>query len=308
MDNEIKAPEVEQGFSFRKSLGGFKKADVINFISEENRKFSEERATLQSKLDEEVAKAADSAKKSSELQLYYELLLKKKSDDLAQRDRDLEEATKKADAAAANEESLRAEAENSKRIADEASAKIGEYENMIAELKAKCEAYEAQIAKAKEDIEAKEAECAELGEKCRELEEKLSAAPEAAEPAEEIIKEAPVDEEVDEEDTPVTAREYARRDYFGAVEDSEKKPEEEDTEAVTDKAIKTIRAISDDVRNYIGGCVGEFDSCSKDITKSISKLLDEIAERCRLLDERIREERGNVTKKIEDNFGNFKNK
>ena len=71
---------AEQGFKFRKSMGGFKKEDVIKYISEENRKFADDRAALQARIDEEVAKSEAAAKKSSELQLYYELLLKKRAD------------------------------------------------------------------------------------------------------------------------------------------------------------------------------------------------------------------------------------
>jgi chromosome segregation ATPase len=318
MDNEITTPTPipeEQNFSFRKSLGGFNKSDVINFISEENKKFSEERSALQTKLDEETAKAAESEKKTSELQLYYELLLKKKSDDLAQKEKDAEEAAKKAEEALANEGALKAEAEELRKAAEESAARADEYEKVIAELRAKCEAYESELESSKRELEAKAAKCEELSAKCTELTEELSA-------KENEIKEAadksaaafvPVEEKAEiaesvDEASPVTARESASWHSDRPVQDSGAETQKEDTETVAEKAIDTIKSINEDVKDYMKGCVGEFDSCSKDITTSISKLLDEIAERCRMLDERIRAERSSVAKKIDDKYGDFKNK
>ena len=55
-------------------------------------------------------------------------------------------------------------------------------------------------------------------------------------------------------------------------------------------------------------CVSEFDSCSEDISGSVSRLLDEIADRCRLLNERIRAGRRAVTSKLDSKYHEFRKK
>ncbi len=222
MDNE-KTENIEitkePGFTFRKAVGGFKKEDVIKYISEENRKFAAERDELNGKLAEQTAKAEAAAKKSSELQLYYELLLKKRSEELAEKDAELQAAAKRAqevenkektfndeiekfreaavkanedadkarmDAAEANDAAQKACAEAEERLKELTAS----YEEKIGALEAKCASLESELGEARSDFEKKNAECFDLFAKCANLEAELKDARACGVPADDGAAEA----------------------------------------------------------------------------------------------------------------------
>ena len=302
MDNANVEITKEPEFTFRKSVGGFKKEDVIKYISEENRKFAAEREELNGKLAEESSKAEAAAKKSSELQLYYELLLKKRSDDIAEKDAELAAAAKKAEELAAKEASFEAEKE---KIRADAAKELEElkasYEAKLCALEEKCAAYEAEIKETKDALSAKAEECEKLSEGRRDLEKQLDEAlsreipqddglsealkgdlaslqekydeltckyEEALRAAEKAagaaVPEAPRKAEAGFEKTsPEPARELPRQGE-GYSLGAQKKAADEDAEAVPQK----IKRSSADI---------------DEISGSISRLLKEIAHRCSLL-------------------------
>ncbi|MBR6917148.1 MAG: hypothetical protein IKN38_03100 [Clostridia bacterium] len=68
--NETKGTDSKaKVFSFRKSISGFNKEDVVDFITEENRVFAEEKESLKAKIEEitaEYRKAVDDARAKAE--------------------------------------------------------------------------------------------------------------------------------------------------------------------------------------------------------------------------------------------------
>ncbi len=316
-------PEQKNAFSFRKSLGGFNKEDVISFISEENRKFNEEKEALNLKISEEIARADAADDKATVMQLSYEMLSKKTAEELAEKDAIVESANARAAKAEEAEGALKAKIAELTAALEEASSKASQNDDKIASLEAKCAELEDKCALYKDkcsqlssELEVEKADKARLMtekdeaiEKISEAEAKIDALserdiPEAAEEAEAEEAEKVPDEPDEDIPSPANLREYARQ---GGERDGEGDNigEAQSTQTVAEKAIETIRTINSDVKEYLSDCVGEFDSCSQDITGSISKLLDEIAERCRLLDEKLRSQRNVVSKNIEESFGEF---
>lgn len=323
MDNENIIPEQKTAFSFRKSIGGFNKDDVINFISEENRKFNEERDALNQKLSEEIARANAADDKATVMQLSYEMLSKKTTEELAEKDAVVADANERAAKAEEAEGALKAKIAELTAALNEASSKAAESKEKLAALEEKYTELERECAQYKEEcsslssaLDKEKAEKDRLVfekdeaiEKFSEAEAKFEALSERKIPEETGAKEAADTPEELEEESPAPAnlREYARQGGRRNNE-SDNDSAAQSTQAVAEKAVETIRAINSDVKDYLSGCVGEFDSCSQDITGSISKLLDEIAERCRLLDEKLKSQRNVVTKNIEECFGDFAKK
>ena len=72
-----KAPAASDGnFSFRKSMNGFKKEDVIGFISEQNRRSNEIIESLNEQLAVQAAKAEDATKALYSQRANYDIQIK----------------------------------------------------------------------------------------------------------------------------------------------------------------------------------------------------------------------------------------
>lgn len=306
MDQQTKTTESKNGFAFRKSIGGFNKDDVIDFISDENRKFKEERERLCDKADKEAARALALEREIAELEEKYELLLAKKDEQIETANSALAEAEEKIAAF--------------EKVAADYDAKVAEYEKKVEDYEEKLDSLEKSVRSQDSIISSYEKKTSYLAARCEDLEASL-----AAVPAVEVKDETPApitNEDVKTQDLPVDstvrkapdaaakkvapapARESARRLSYGSVPYDG----QDDSEKVAEKAISAIKLINEDVRRYLQGCVGEFDSCSKDITKAISELLYVISERCRMLDEKLKSERECANRRIEQSLSDFENK
>ena len=320
------AQPVEQGFKFRKSMGGFKKEDVIKFISEENRKFAEDRAALQSKIDEEVAKSEAAAKKSSELQLYYELLLKKRADDIAEKDAAIASASEKTEKAVADAVA-EAKAEYDGKIA-ELGAKLAEAESReperdtakeeslaaeLEEAKAKAEALKAENEALKAENEALKAENDALKAEAEELkakyEEALAAVPVTDDEAVEELK--ALNEELKAKNDELKAEfDALKEEVENAEPDEEAEPFANDTPVTARESARQDGLSCGSQKASPCGAeapqkrVSAFDQRPDEVSDSISSLLEEIAYRCRLLAAYIKigAEKDDVARKIDEEF------
>ena len=354
MDEIKKEQPAEQEFKFRKSMGGFKKEDVVKYISEENRKFAEERAALQTRLDEEIAKSEAAAKKSSELQLYYELLLKKRAEEIAEKDAaltsasassaDSEKVVAEAVAAAKAEaeakiaelsekcsglEGKLAEAENREPERDTAkedalSAELEEAKAAAEALKAELEAAKTEAVAAKAELETVKAENEALKAECEDLkakyEEALAAVPVTDDEAVDQLKALNEELEAKNEELQAKCDEFKaefdalKEESENAVPNEEAKGSFENDTPVTAREFARQRETSCGFQKTAAPCgteapqkkIGAFDQRSDEVSDSISTLLEEIAYRCRLLAAYIKigAEKDEVAKKIDSEFKN----
>lgn len=314
---------VEQGFKFRKSMGGFKKEDVIKYISEENRKFADDRAALQARIDEEVAKSEAAAKKSSELQLYYELLLKKRADDIAEKDAAIASASERTEKAVADAVAA-AKAEYEEKIAS-LNAKLAAAESReperdtakedalcaeLEEARAKVDAIKAENEALKSENEALKAENDALKAECDELkskyEEALAAVPVTDDGAVEELK--ALNEELQTKNDELKAEfDALKEELENAVPDEEAEPFANDTPVTARESARQdepSQTASTRGAEAPQKRISTFDQRRDEVSDSISSLLEEIAYRCRLLAAYIKigAEKDDVARKIDEEF------
>ena len=306
MENES-INTAEKAFAFRKALGGFNKDDVIDFISDENKKFKAEREELKDRIESEARHAAELEEALASLRAEYEKRL-------AAKDKEIETLSKRASEAEAKIEAF-------EKVAADYDEKIEKYEKAIAEK-------DRIIAAKDETVAALETEASNLALRNGELTagysaliERLNSFPAAKEEAPKEVKiekeivpphempAAPIAPKIDSvsKRTPVTARESARQLFNGSIPRAQNDDKEAQTRLIAEKAIRAIEAINEDVRRYLAGCVGEFNECSKDISNEIAKLLYVISERCRVLDDRLKAQKEKSDVRIDLDIESFKN-
>ena len=146
MKNDVKTPEMKSPFSFRKAIGGFNIEDVIDYISDENKRFKEEREFLGDKIDEAELRAKDAEETLEAAKAEHEA-------EVAELKRELQSAVESE--AAANEA-------------------LAEKDALINELRAELENVRSELGVLKTEFEAKDAECEGLYSKRLELEGEIA--------------------------------------------------------------------------------------------------------------------------------------
>lgn len=313
--------DKKKAASFRSSLGGFNKKDVVDYITDENRRFSEDRADFEEKLKErdaeitELKEKLEAAEKSNyilkiakdetssklnectRLSEQAEAALRDMTAKYEQALADKETAEKERDNAAASIKNAIEESERLHALVDGCTAQIEKYTDRISELEASLQT----LKNGSNDGKSRNEELVRENEYLKRLYAQLQKKFEdtAAYVSNLEKKVYSLREAIDKSSSasPVC------REHIGF--DSGKSANS--VSDISEKAINTIKAINSDVKEYMDSCVDEFDSYSHDVSSSICKLLEDINERCRQLDSRINEHRSNVSKNIDSRFGNYDN-
>ncbi len=298
------------GFSFRKSMRGFNKDDVIQYISEENKRFMQEKSDYEDKLRDADLQIADMLKKLEELKEYYDGILRSKDEELSQikevasvTSTKLQEAEIRETQAIDENNRLQALLKGCEEQLTQYAEKISQYESIIAAAESD-----------KQEYERVKAENEYIREKYKSLDAEFQAM---------VMKVRAIESSPVSYSTPRESHEdpfQSPRGYISKTKngsnDERKQGENGYTEAVrrsyspntqeiSEKAITSILAINDNVKQYMNDCVGEFDSYSRDIAEGLTRLADEISERCRMLDERIKAHKTLVSENIDSIYGRY---
>ncbi len=312
-----------KGFSFRKSVRGFNKDDVIKYISEENNRFMQEKTALEEKITEAEWQAAEMYRKLEEQKDHYENLLKTKDAETAAAKDETEKAKAEAEKAKAElsevqakESAVSAENERLKALLAGCEEQLKQYADKLAQLETvvaskvyEKEEYE-RLKGENEYIRGKyktlEAEFCSLSEKLRVIESTPVSASSPRESREDPFQ-RPAGIRVQSQGhsgiPSKSVREQGSKAYSAPT--SGIGYTSKDSGEISDKAIKTILAVNDTVKGYMSDCVGEFDSYSHDIAESLTKLAEEISERCKALDRKIKAHKDAVSGNIDDIYGGF---
>lgn len=279
-------------FSFRRSMRGFNKDDVIKYISEENKRFMAEKSLLEGKLTEAEWTINDGNRKADEMKNSFDAILDAKNKEIS----DFKSETDKLKSDLANSNSRQVELTDEctqlRTVINGCEEQLQNYSGRIADLEAENAILSAK-ANSSDDLKA---ENEYLREKYKVLElEFRTLADKLRE-----IENAPVQYQSPREskEDPFQKRSndiYANKNNStGAGEtpsayrkNTTTRSSSEDARQISNKAINSIKAIHDDVQTYMNNCVGEFDLYSKDIIESITRLVAEIEQRCTLLQNKL---------------------
>lgn len=285
--------------SFRSSIGGFNKKDVVEFITDENRKFSEEKARLSEEIEskerivseleakvtslfnengmlrDEMLKTGEKltsvVHSAEEYKQYAEKTISDLTASYSQLTSHTAEIEKERDNALSEVEKSNTENAHLKQAAGENAKTLAKYLKHIEELEAASDSSKecsANVNELRGENEALRAIIAQLQENFNSASGYITQLEERLEELNSI---------------------YAQRDASNVSN-------------VTEKAIDSIIAINDDVKDYMGSCVDEFDKYSQDITSGIAKLLEDMSDRCRKLETKIAESKNAAMKNIDLRF------
>jgi len=301
------------GFSFRKSMRGFNKDDVVQYISEENKRFMQEKTVIEEKLSEAEWHIADMARKLEEQKEYFESLLKEKEEELnaakeeaAAAGNMLSEAEAKASEASAENERLHALVKGCEEQLSQYSERITEFETAFAAQQSDRQEFErvkAENEYIREKYKALEGEFQILSAKERTAESAPSTFSTPRESHEDPFQRTKANHSASKSGytNQSSAFSYSQKSSAPEGRSSDKANSEE----VSNKAITAILAINNDVKKYMTDCVGEFDSYSRDISDGLSKLADDISARCKALSEKIKYHKDSVSENIDSIYGGF---
>lgn len=270
--------------SFKNVLGGFKKSDVIAYITEENKKFSEAESNYKSKI--------------AELQSQIDTLNTK----LAEKENSI---TAEIEALTSTIDGLKTAITERDRAIEQSNETVAYYKAENDANSAKCETLKSELDILKSTIDETKKEYSNLSSINSELEAEIGSL-------------------VNERDSLLSARKKIEDELIKATDSlsdleskikfsqNDKQPDEpchaldtEDLNSVSYKAIHAIKSIKSEVEDYMSDCVGEFDSCSHDVSTGIYKLLSEINSRCKLLEARINKSREKASFNINSHFEGF---
>ena len=114
--------------SFRTSLGGFNKQDVIRYISESNRRFAEAREMLEVKVAIAEAKASESASQLSETRMHYQ-------NEIENKDAEIERLTKENAEISEMAMSIANENEHLKELLRDCEQRLNDYNEKLVSIK-----------------------------------------------------------------------------------------------------------------------------------------------------------------------------
>lgn len=263
--------------SFRNVLGGFKKSDVIAYIAEENKKFTdaenfyrEEISNLQKRIEEleDISNAAEKDRASAEKRLN------------------------------ATIEELRVNIEERDRIIDEANGEAARYKALSESAESVRKAYVAEIENLKFTLGELTKENGKLKEENSSLSELNMSLADSKKLFENELEKA--NEKLSELEAKADSRPLRAARTLPSFS-----AEANEVSEVSTKAIRAIKSIKSEVEDYVTDCVGEFDSCSHDVSTGIYKLLAEINQRCKLLEARIEKSREKANYNINSHFDSF---
>lgn len=118
--------------SFRTSLGGFNKQDVIRYISDANRRFVEAREMLEAKVAIAETKAANSASELAETRKYFQSEIKKK-------DAEIERLTKENAEISDNALGIANENEHLKELLRDCEQRLNDYNDKLVSIQSSIE-------------------------------------------------------------------------------------------------------------------------------------------------------------------------
>lgn len=297
--------EKTKKFSFRNSIGGFNKSDVVEYISEENKRFADERAEMESRLEESRGKIEESERRLFDAQRSFNELVQIKEREIVrlggvigEKDKSIGELNSQLTAVTADRDALSDEVAKLRALLNGCNEQIKEYAERVETLeseRASRASSDGEMSARTEDLKR---ENAYLKEKYIKLQNEYDALHTRYE------SEAKAEPKKTGQHTAGRA-DCAGRDKVksGKAAVTRRK---EDVEDISEKAIDTIKAINTDVRSYMNSCVGEFDTYTRDVTVGISKLLEEIAAKCRELEARISKNKSDVSDSIDSKFNDFK--
>lgn len=280
------------GFTFRKSMRGFNKKDVIAYIGDENKRFMAEKSLLESKLAEAEFTISDSYRKNEEMKSFFDSLIDAKNKEIIESKAEADKLKGDLESANNRQNELLEESANLKTVLTGCEEQLSHYSDKIAELETE-NAILTEKAKASDDVKAEneylrekykalELEFRTLSEKLREIENSPFQYQSPRESKEDPFQKNGYNRSRSNQppkrstEAGAAGEKRTASGYFS-----------EDTQQISDKAINSIKAINSDVQTYMNNCVGEFDSYSKDIISSLTSLVAEIDKRCKLLQDRI---------------------
>lgn len=278
------------GISFRTSLSGFNKNDVIQYISDENSRFAAERASLEERINDSLKKVSESEKRLFDVQRSFNDLVKikdaeieKTEAELREKDKIISELSDKLAEKNTEYNSVLSETAKLRALLDSCEEQMKQYTERISVLE---EGYSSR----QSDDDSKLAEIDELKKENAYLKNKYVKLQSEYNSLREKLN---------------SASESASGGALRTGSASERSYGKNNVEDISQKAIDTIKAINSDVKEYMDSCVGEFDTYSRDITVGISSLLEELAVRCRELNEKIRQHKAQVSDSIDVKFDGF---
>lgn len=316
-------------FSFRRSMGGFKKEDVIAYISDENKRFMEEKASLEERIAEAELRLNEAQQKLVDQKLMFDVAINEKNEEIKTANSKIEELNGRLENANAKEAALENENESLRALVKACEEQLGQYSEKIAAI----EASAASIAHERQEFENVKAENDYLREKYKALESEFRSLSDRLR----VMENSPstLSSSRETQDDPfqrrgisVNSKEGSRSGYIGqgagfkgeSVVQGDNLPKgntdftkecgtaaSKDPQEVTDKAISSIMAINQDVKRYMSSCVDEFDLYSRDVSSGLSQLAAEISERCKALDEKIRIHKQNVSRNIDSIYNGYNN-
>lgn len=301
------------GFSFRKSMRGFNKDDVVQYISEENKRFMQEKTAIEEKLSEAEWHIADMARKLEEQKEYFENLLKEKEEELnaakesaAAAGNLLSEAEAKASEVSAENERLHALVKGCEEQLSQYSERITEFEVAFAAQQAdkqECERVKSENEYIREKYKSLESEFQILSAKARTAESAPSILSTPRESHEDPFQRTRPNNSASKIGYHTQSSAFSNSPKSSASEG--RSADKANSEEVSNKAITAILAINNDVKKYMTDCVSEFDSYSRDISDSLSKLADDISTRCKVLSDTIKYHKDSVSENIDSIYGGF---
>ncbi len=300
----------EKGFSFRKSMRGFNKDDVIKYISDENRRFMAEKSLLESKLTEAEWTITEGNRKADEMKNSFDAVLDAKNDELSNYKSEIEHLKAELEASAVKQKELLDEGEKLRTLINGCEQQLTDYSDKLSKLEAENsvlvnkasynEDIKSENEYLREKYKALELEFRTLSEKLRELENTPTQYQSPRESKEEPFQKRPRSPYTNKSE--VTGASQAG---YRPIPRTAARASKEDTRTVSDKAINSIRAIHDDVQSYMNNCVGEFDTYSRDVIDSITKLIAEIEEKCSQLQNRIAIHKQDADRKIDRRYTGY---
>lgn len=286
--------------SFRSSMGGFNKQDVIDYISEENRLFAEERASLEKRINEALTKNAETDRRIYDIQRSFNDLIQLKDREIAEKaaalqkkDEEIASLNEKIALERSEYDAQLAELARLRAIIEGCNEQMKQYTERISILESGYNSRETDLSGTKAQMETLEKENDYLKRKYIQLQEEYTSLLERSK-----VQQVPT--RTQSQQTRVPA-DYPRRSGNAGRE----KISDKEFQDISQKTIDTIKSINSDLRGYVDSCVGEFDSYTRDVTVGISKLLEDIALRCRDLDERIKRYKEEVSDNIDLKFTRF---
>lgn len=145
--------------SFRTSIGGFNKSDVIKYISEMNRRLAERREVLEQRTSEAEAKVSASAAELSETRAYFLSVVEKKDEEIAALTKEIADIKETESDAVVENEQLKA-------MLQDCQARLKNYSEQLAAIEASHKENIAAIEKERERSYSLHTENEELRDRC----------------------------------------------------------------------------------------------------------------------------------------------